>query len=157
MNIVLDNAILKLDQRRDLSIREADGDCIHDHWGRVRVTRGGDTRDHVIDGGEPLAIDSPGTTVLTAMSDAGIPVMKRHTSANTKIVQPAAVQGSSEVDATAWAPVFDRTYPEYRDVDRTIHRVHRHRAQTVAGGLRNMWAALRGALAAFANRGARLS
>ena len=157
MNIDLDNAILKLDQHRDLSIRDADGDCIHVHWGRVWVTRSGDTRDHVINGGESLAIDRPGTTVLTAMNDAGISLMKRCASANTKFAQPPAVQGSSEVAAPAWWPVFDRAYPEYRDVDRAIHRAHELRAQTIAAGLRNVWTALRGALPAFVNRGARLS
>ena len=93
MNIELDDAILKLDQHRDLSIREADGDCIHVHWGRVWVTRGGDTRDHVINGGESLAIDGFGTTVLTAMNDAGISVMKRCASpafANDIMRLPAA-------------------------------------------------------------------
>ena len=156
MNIELDDAILKLDQHRDLSIREADGDCIHVHWGRVWVTRHGDTRDHVINGGESLAIDSPGTTVLTAMNDAGISVMKRCAPSNTKSAQPAAVQGSRKLDAAAWAPDFDRAYPEYRDIERAVHRAHQHRAMAVAGGLRNVRAALRGAFAAFAHRGARL-
>ena len=157
MNIELDDAILKLDQHRNLSIREADGDCIHVHWGRVWVTRGGDTRDHVINGGESLAIDSPGTTVLTAMNDAGISVMRRCASYDTKSAHPVAVQGSRELHAAAWAPVFGRAYPEYRDIDRAVHHAHQHRAQAVAGGLRNVWAGLCGALAAFVNRGAPLS
>lgn len=147
MNIELDDAILKLDQYRDLSIREADGDCIHVHWGRVWVTRSGDTRDHVINGGESIAIDRPGTTVLTAMIDAGISVMKRCTAADAKSAHAVAVQGNSEAGAAAAPKIFDRTLPDYGDIDRKLHHAHQLRAQAVSSLLRNMWAALGAAFA----------
>ena len=72
MNNEIDNAILRLDQHRNLSLRQANGDCIHVHWGRVWVTHTGDLRDYVVSSGESLAIDRPGKTVLTAISDAGV-------------------------------------------------------------------------------------
>ena len=155
MNNEIDNAILRLDQHRNLSLRQANGDCIHVHWGRVWVTHTGDLRDYVVSSGESLAIDRPGKTVLTAISDAGVSLMKRcaQTAATASVVMQqcgSAIAGgatgpenSAPSSTVARANTVMRDYPEYAEIDRHVDRAHQFRARYVADALGNAWKSLR--------------
>ncbi len=77
MNIEIDDAILRLGENRNLTLQNNSGACVHVHWGRVWITREGDSKDHIVGSGESLAIGRAGATVLTAMSDSGVSVMQR--------------------------------------------------------------------------------
>ncbi len=156
MNNEIEGTILRLEQHRNLTLREARGDCVHVHWGRVWITRGGDTRDHVVSGGESLAIDRPGMTVLTAISDAGVSLMKRcdraAETASLVMQQCAGISnGAASAAADRVVPGADarvqtigRAYPAYAEIDRHVDYAHQLRARYVADVLANAWAALRG-------------
>jgi hypothetical protein len=146
MNNEIDQSILKLDQHRNLTLRQANGGCIHVHWGRVWVTRNGDIEDHVVSGGESLAIDRPGATVLTAMSDAGVSLMKRclQTAAAPGTVMQ---QGDSAVSgAISRADSSVRDAPQLSEIERRVDRAHRLRARYFGDALGKGLAALRGGL-----------
>ena len=147
MNTEIDNAILKLDQHRKLSLQGANGECIHVHWGRVWVTGEGDILDHVVSSGESFVIERTGTTVLTAMSDAAVSLMKRCASSagmfgKTDIAQSEEVRSEVVLTNTAGGD-----FPKYREIDRSVNRGHQLRARYVADALRNGWVTLRSALA----------
>ncbi|KPK34656.1 MAG: hypothetical protein AMJ66_03240 [Betaproteobacteria bacterium SG8_40] len=160
MNNEIDNAILKLDQHRNLTLREAKGDCIHVHWGHLWVTRNGDLRDHVVSSGESLAIDRPGTIVLTALSEAGVSLMKRcagNAATASVVLQQcgSAVSGGAtrEQGGVPASPVARATtamhdYPEYSEIDRHVNLAHQLRARYVIDALGNAWNALRGVFSA---------
>ena len=146
MNNEIENAILKLDRHHDLTLRDAGRDCIHVHWGRVWITRSGDGRDHVVNGGESLAISRDGTTVLTAMSDAGVSLMKHCASPDSKLDQTASEQGAGHhLDAALG--LSRSAVPSYDEIDRRIDRAHQLRADLFSEAIGKAWASLRGALA----------
>lgn len=158
MNNEIDSTILRLEQHRNLTLREAKGDCIHVHWGRVWITRSGDPRDHVVSSGESLAIDGAGMTVLTAISDAGVSLMKRcaQTAASASLVMQqcgsvlagtlTGAAGSETTGAGAGTNAIERDVPAYAEIDRYVYRAHQLRARYVADLLANAWAGLRGVL-----------
>jgi hypothetical protein len=76
MNLDLDGAVLKLDANRHLRLRDAQGTCIHVRWGELWITQEGDSRDRIVGTGESFEISKPGTTLLSALSVAGVSVMK---------------------------------------------------------------------------------
>ncbi len=155
MNNEIGKSILRLERNRNLALRKAHGDCIHVHWGRVWVTLTGDLRDHVISSGESLAIDRPGTTVLTAITDAGVSLMKRcaQTAAAVSVVMQqsgAAVTGEASgaantvaASAVARGKPVARDDPEYGEIERHVDRARQLRARYVADVLENARAVLR--------------
>ena len=76
MNLDLDGAVLKLDAHRHLRLHDAQGTCIHVHWGELWITQEGDSRDRIVKTGESFEISNPGMTLLSALSAAGVSVMK---------------------------------------------------------------------------------
>ena len=159
MNVEIDEAILRLDQHHNLTLRDANGGCIHVHWGHVWVTRNGDIKDHIVNSGESLAIDRPGATVLTALHDAGVSLMKRCTPSEATPVRLMKVFGgatggaksealkqNAESDATR-AHAVGRGVPDYREIDRHVEYAQQLRASAVGNALRNGWIALRGLVA----------
>lgn len=76
MNLDLDGAVLKLDAHRHLQLHDAQGTCIHVHWGELWITQEGDSRDRIVRTGESFEISNPGMTLLSALSAAGVSVMK---------------------------------------------------------------------------------
>jgi hypothetical protein len=147
MNTEIDNAILKLDQHRKLSLREANGECIRVHRGRVWVTRDRDIRDHVVNSGESFVIERTGTTVLTAMSDAGVSLMKRCASSAGMFGKKAIAQSEEVRSEVVLTNTAGGDYPRYREIDRSVDCAHQLRARYVADALRNGWVTLRSALA----------
>ena len=146
MNNEIENAILKLDRHRDLTLRDAGRDCIHVHWGRVWITRSGDGRDHVVNGGESLAISRDGTTVLTAMSDAGVSLMKHCASPDTKLDRTVREQGADD-GLNAALGMSRSAMPSYEEIDRRVDRAHQLRADVFSEAIGRAWASVRGALA----------
>ncbi len=140
MNNEIDNAILRLDQHRNLALREANGDCLHVHWGRVWVTRNGDLKDHVVSSGESLAIDRPGTAVLTALSDAGVSLMKRCADA----AATASVVMQQCGSAVGRSKSITGDFPGYAEIDFHLDRARQLRARYVGDLLGKAWSALRG-------------
>ncbi len=76
MNLDLDGAVLKLDAHRHLQLHDAQGTCIHVHWGELWITQEGDSRDRIVKTGESFEVSNPGMTLLSALSAAGVSVMK---------------------------------------------------------------------------------
>jgi hypothetical protein len=159
MNVEIDEAILRLDQHHNLTLRDANGGCIHVHWGNVWVTRNGDIKDYIVNSGESLAIDRPGTTVLTALRDAGVSLMTRcgrsEATPVTSMKEVGDATGGAKSEALkqyaesddARAHAVGRGIPDYREIDRHVEYAHQLRASYVGKALRNGWLALRGLVA----------
>ncbi len=97
MNNDLNAVILRLNSHRNLQLRDAQGDCIHVHWGDLWITQEGDSRDHIVKAGESFAIRNPGTTLVSAFGEAGVSVIEKCQESG---VAPAARVDAAELPAT---------------------------------------------------------
>jgi len=144
MNTDIDKEVLTLGRNRNLSLHGADGSCLHVHWGRVWVTRNGDTKDYIVDAGQSLAIDRIGTTLVSAMSDAGLSILQRcvgekqQTAASMPSVGDHAAVGGD--DATR---AFDIVFPSVDDLDRHVAQAKQLRARYFTQALQQGWNAVR--------------
>lgn len=140
MKIEIDDAILRLGENRNLTLQNNDGACVHVHWGRVWITREGDSKDHIVGSGESLAIGRSGATVLSAMSDSGVSVMQR---CNSVSGQDAAADlknaTTAHGDDGEQAFTLERALPSYQQIDRQLVRAKQLRARFVGKLLRGEW------------------
>lgn len=77
MNIDLNDAIVRLNPDNNFQMRNARGACVHVHWGDLWITQEGDQKDHIVKSGESFAISNSGITLLAAMNEVGVSVMKK--------------------------------------------------------------------------------
>lgn len=138
MNNDIHDAILRLGGNRNLTLHAGSGACVHVHWGRVWITRQGDSEDHIVGSGESLAIGRSGATVLTAMNDAGVSVME-HCHPET---EPAGKLNSTNSEYSNDArPAFalEHTPPSSEQIDHYLARGKQLRARFVGKLLRGEW------------------
>lgn len=132
MNVDLNDAILRLDADKNLQLRDAQGACVHVHWGDLWITQEGDTKDHVVASGESFAISKPGTTFLAAIRESGISVMERCRNSD-------AIDGEPRLDKFK----MERIWPELSEVERHMEQAARLRARYIANVVSRGWNTLR--------------
>jgi len=150
MNIEIDKEVLRLGQHHNLTLRGADGSCIHVHWGRVWVTRNGDLKDYIVGSGESLAIDRTGTTLVTAMTESGLSVMERckpATGESDAAVPAIGIAVTARDDIASALP--EVVYPGVAEIDRHVRRAKELRARYFAEALQRGWNAVRSAFMAL--------
>ena len=145
MNTDIDKEVLRLGRNHNLSLHGADGSCMHVHWGKVWVTRNGDIKDYIVDAGQSLAIDRAGTTLVSAVSDAGLSILQRcagdkqRVPADIHVAQDCRADGGEVTEKS-----FDLVYPSVTEIDRHVARAKQLRAQFFARALQRVWNAARG-------------
>ncbi len=150
MNIEIDKEVRRLGQHHNLTLRGADGSCIHVHWGRVWVTRDGDFKDYIVNSGESLAIDRTGTTLVTAMKESGLSVMHRCNPATDE----AGAAGSEnkrplKADGNTASSLLGIAYPDFAEIDRHVQQAKQLRANYFADALQRGWSVVRSAVMAL--------
>ncbi len=146
MKIEIDDAILRLGENRNLTLQNNSGACVHVHWGRVWITREGDSKDHIVGSGESLAIGRAGATVLTAMSDSGVSVMQRCNGvAEQDMAANLKFATTRHGDDGEQAFTLEVALPSYQQIDRHLARAKQLRARFVGKLLRGEWRSQRGA------------
>ena len=145
MNIEIAREVLELGRNHNLSLHGADGSCLHVHWGQVWVTRDGEIKDYIVDAGQSLPINRTGTTLVSAVSDAGLSILRRCAGdqqdvlAEIPVVRDLAGDGSERAVGS-----FDLVYPSVEDIDRHVARAKRLRARYFVQALQRGWNAVRG-------------
>ena len=148
MNTDIDKEVLTLGSNRNLSLHGADGSCLHVHWGRVWVTRNGDTKDYIVDAGQSLAIDRIGTTLVSAMSDAGLSILQRCAGEKQRVpADMTPFEGRAAGGDQTTAGLFDVIYPSADEIDRHVARAKQLRGRYFAQALRRVRDAVRGIFA----------
>ena len=145
MNTEIDKEVLRLGHNHNLSLHGADGSCLHVHWGRVWVTRNGDAKDYIVDAGQSLAIDRVGTTLVSAMSDAGLSVLQRCDDEKQRALADMPSFGDrAGADGQNATGSFDIIYPSVEEIDRHVAQAKQLRANYFAQALQRAWNAVRG-------------
>jgi len=144
MNTEIHNEVLRLTRNHNLSLRGADGSCLHVHWGKVWVTRNGDIKDYIVEAGESVAIDRIGTTLVSAMSDAGLSVLERCGSVVQRLASSAGlIAGRADDEGVNKTRSLDLVYPSIDEIDRHVAVARQLRAHYFAQALRRAWNAIR--------------
>jgi hypothetical protein len=164
MNLDLDGAVLKLDAHRHLRLRDVQGTCIHVHWGELWITQEGDSKDRIVKAGESFEVSNLGMTLLSALSAAGVSVMKECRELGVAPAAGFAPAGRRAPDSvvplevtardsnvTANASRADslrpeRAYPDVAELEWHIEHAKDLRAAYIAEAVSRGWKALRRAL-----------
>jgi Protein of unknown function (DUF2917) len=149
MNTEIDKEVLRLDRNHNLSLHGADGSCLHVHWGKVWVTRNGDIKDYIVDAGQSLAIDRAGTTLVSAVSDAGLSILQRCAGVKQRMSEDVAADIPVVRDRFAdggegTSGSFDLVYPSAAEIDRHVAQAKQLRARYFAQALQRIRDAIRG-------------
>lgn len=149
MNTDIDKEVLRLGRDHNVRLHGADGSCLHVHWGRVWVTRNGDIKDYIVNAGQSLAIDRVGTTLVSAMSDAGLSILQRCAGETQRVPTDMGSIGERTEDSGQQATgSFDIIYPSIEEIDRRVVAAKLLRSRYFAQALRRVWNAVRGIFAA---------
>jgi hypothetical protein len=144
MNTEIHKEVLRLGRNNNLSLHGADGSCLHVHWGRVWVTRNGDIKDYIVEAGESVAIDRIGTTLVSALSDAGLSILERCGAVAQRMASSAGLIGGRADDGGSEAAgSLDLVYPSIDEIDRHVTTAKQLRAHYFAQALRRAWEAIR--------------
>jgi hypothetical protein len=163
MNLDLDGAVLRLDAHGHLRLHDAQGTCIHVHWGELWITQEGDVRDRIVKTGESFEISKPGMTLLSALSAAGVSVMKecrelgvaaarfaaaKRRAADSVVPLEVTVRASNVTADASRADSFpqNRAYPGVSEIEWHMEHAKALRTAYIAEAVSRGWKALRRAL-----------
>ncbi len=134
--------VLRLNPHGNLRLRDAQGTCIHVHWGELWITQEGDSRDRIVKTGESFEISNPGMTLLSALSAAGVSVLKKCRELG---VAPAAGIAAAERRG-ADSVRANRPYPDVAEIEWHVEHAKNLRAAYLAEAVSHGWQALRRAV-----------
>jgi len=153
--------VLRLNPNGNLRLRDAQGTCIHVHWGELWITQEGDSRDSIVKTGEAFEISNPGMTLLSALSAAGVSVLKKCRELGVapaagfaaakrrgadSMVPPEATARDSNVTAEASRADSirpERPYPDVAEIEWHVEHAKNLRAAYLAEAVSRGWQALR--------------